>query len=114
MSAAVPVLVMNAGSSSLKFALLAGDQSLGRGQVDRIGVAGNRPRAKVRRGDTTLIDTEIAAADHEQALDWLLDWVPTALPGVRPAAVGHRVVHGGDTYTTPVRVTAKVVDALKA
>jgi acetate kinase len=113
-AAAAPVLVMNAGSSSLKFALVAGDQSLGRGQVDRIGVAGKRPHAKVQRNGVTLIDADVPAADHEQALDWLLDWTPTALPGVRPAAVGHRVVHGGDAYTTPVRVTPGVVAALKA
>jgi acetate kinase len=113
-AAAPPVLVLNAGSSSLKFALLAGDQSLGRGQVDRIGVAGSRPHAKVQRGGATLIDSEIPAADHEQVLDWLLDWLPAAQPGVRPAAVGHRVVHGGDAYTAPVRVTPDVVATLKA
>jgi acetate kinase len=116
MSAAEPViLVLNAGSSSLKFAVLAGERTLCRGVIDRIGVRGRPQHANARGADgTSLIDGDLAATDHDEALDWLVDWVPSVLGGATPGAVGHRVVHGGDSFSAPVRVTPDVVARLEA
>ncbi|HEX8011529.1 MAG TPA: acetate kinase, partial [Casimicrobiaceae bacterium] len=112
------VLVLNAGSSSLKFSLFRFDGS----GLARI-VAGNleeltgdaRFRAVDPSGNT--VDehswAQREAPGHDGALAFLLDWLRSR-PGVgRVAAVGHRVVHGGAGYARPVRVTDEVVAKLE-
>lgn len=108
-------LILNAGSSSLKFALLDGEAELGRGLIERIGLEDAQgPHAQVKdRAGHVLCDRSLPGLDHAGVLDWLLDWVPEAFGGVRPGAVGHRVVHGGDRFTQPVRVSAEVLAALE-
>ncbi|HEY2674842.1 MAG TPA: acetate/propionate family kinase [Rugosimonospora sp.] len=90
------VLVFNAGSSSLKYRLVAGGTSgapenLDQGQVQRIGEAG---------GD---------APDHAHAVGQVLD----GLPDHPIAAVGHRVVHGGARFREPVRVDDEALTAIE-
>ena len=97
-----PILVLNAGSSSIKFALF--DQKLNEtagGIAESIGGA-----SRLRVGDQT---TEARFADHADALDAILGAL--AAQDVTPErlrAVAHRVVHGGDRLTGPVRVTDAV------
>jgi len=101
-------LVINAGSSSTKFALY--DEALAelaRGQVAGIGT---HPRFLAGGGEETLPD----GIDHAQALDRILAAVQSHL-GDRPLlAAGHRVVHGGLTYAAPQRIDLRVLADLQA
>lgn len=102
------LLTINAGSSSLKFALFslddeaAGPERRYRGLVANIGGRGGFSVSDAR-GDK-VVDSAELAADHEQALAMTLDWCREALSGGELQAVGHRVVHGGERFFEPVRV----------
>ena len=109
------LLVVNAGSSSLKFAVYEADARLARlggGQVVRIG-RGPRLRA-VRPGETTRLLQLPADAGQAGALDAMLRWFDAEFAGRPLAMVGHRVVHGGMAYTAPVRVDDTVLTELEA
>ena len=113
------LLVVNAGSSSIKFQLFeiaAGDrlELEFRGQMDGIGT---RPHlvAKDAAG-SKLIDDNYApgeVADVPGALDQLDDWLIAQLGGVAPMAIGHRVVHGGPDYSAPTLIDDVVLDRLQ-
>ena len=113
------LLVVNAGSSSIKFQLFAlgdGDrlELAFRGQLDGIGT---RPqlRAKDAAG-ATLIDQAYEAAkvaDVPAALDQLDDWLIARLGGQAPLAIGHRVVHGGPDYAAPILIDERVLADLE-
>ena len=121
------VAVLNAGSSSLKFALFllrpGQDRTcrdpvpLLRGQIEGIG---RSPRLEVRgRRDVALKGPSAGAiaekaTTHDGALALLLDWFEEDRAGIRVAAVGHRVVHGGAVYGAPQAVTGDVVTHLAA
>jgi acetate kinase len=112
------ILVVNAGSSSVKFQIFAadGDGRLSRqmkGQMDGIG---SRPRLRATgiNGDP-LADRAYAieaVQDVSAALMVAGDWLRDEL-GVSPLAVGHRVVHGGPDYDRPVAVDHAVVTRLE-
>ncbi|MDP1644909.1 MAG: acetate/propionate family kinase [Thiobacillus sp.] len=111
------LLILNAGSSSLKFAVYqadaAGDLQAGyRGVIEEIGRNG---RFQVFHASDAggLIDQAVTAVNHEQALQRLLDWMETRHPGLAFRAAGHRVVHGGAEYIHPVRVDEDVLAKLK-
>jgi acetate kinase len=87
------VLVLNSGSSSVKYRLLDGDRSLAHGLVDRIGEAGDGAGPK----------------DHETAVRGVL----ARLDLGDLAVVGHRVVHGGDRFTGPTLVDDEVLAAIE-
>jgi acetate kinase len=112
------ILVVNAGSSSVKFQVFAveppGELALKiKGQMDGIGA---RPRLRVTGADgARLVDREYGAGDIPDlpaalhvAADWLRDE-----QGVHPTAIGHRVVHGGPDYDRPVLVDAEVLSRLE-
>jgi acetate kinase len=114
------LLVLNAGSSSLKFRLYVLEsgrleQDLA-GQVDGIG---SRPRFVAsgpdgrRIEDRSLADGE-GLADPGAALAWLSAWLAVRFAGRRLIAVGHRVVHGGARHHAPVRVDAALLADLEA
>jgi len=109
------IAVINAGSSSVKFALYDAERDercLFRGQVEGIGVA---PRLKVADdGGRVVEEREFAAHgfDHAAATREIITSGRTLLKGESVAAFGHRVVHGGLRYDAPVRVTAAVLDDL--
>ena len=111
------VLVINAGSSSLKFAAFAvsdGDQLALRlrGEIDRIGAAG---RCLVRNaGGSALTDESVQTTGHQDALSQLLDWLDRHAAEFDFAAVGHRVVHGGTLFLKPVIVDDVVHERLQA
>ena len=102
------ILVLNAGSSSLKVEVF--DEALSSviaGQVQSIGSAGT----------LTLGDREdaVTTQDHAAALTLMLDALTDAgYPLSRFAAAAHRVVHGGTILTQPARVTPVVVEAIRA
>lgn len=112
-------LVINAGSSSLKFSVFESAN----GSLDLL-LSGNLEelyqaaqfRARDAKGQE--IDARSwAVADapgHDGAIAFLLDWLKERLQGRRISSVGHRVVHGGRHYAVPVRVTAQVIEDLTA
>jgi acetate kinase len=112
------ILVLNAGSSSLKFTeFVAGaDGALS------ARVAGNLEevygRARFRARDTagnTVAEHQWPAdapPQHAGALDHLLEWLASQQRGARLIAIGHRVVHGGTDYAAPVRVNAETLARL--
>ncbi|MGN6129553.1 MAG: acetate/propionate family kinase, partial [Nocardioidaceae bacterium] len=100
------VLVVNAGSSSLKYSLVDGDtgKSAAGGLVERIGESSGRLTHHGPAGTTTR-DEKVAT--HEDALRAVLDLFDAegpSLDSVELAAVGHRVVHGGATFADPVLI----------
>jgi len=110
-----PVIgVFNAGSSSLKFSLFAGDRCMLNGQVDGIGV---RPGIQARDAAGAAIGGPDLAASPPQtpgaALLMLLPWLRERLGGAPLAGLGHRVVHGGFEHAGPERVTPALLDALE-
>jgi acetate kinase len=110
------ILVVNAGSSSLKFQLFAlrdgGLVRRIRGQVDGIGT---RPRLRAVDGDGDgLVDRAFGPAeipDLPAAIAETRAWL-AALEGIALRAIGHRVVHGGPDFDRPVLVDAAVLDRL--
>lgn len=109
------ILVVNAGSSSIKFSLFpeATDAgAAGGGIIEGIGV---HPQFTAefagRRFQEAWPDGK--ALDHEHFFGFLLDWLARELPEVRIAAAGHRVVHGGTGFAAPVAVDDGVMTALK-
>jgi acetate kinase len=110
-------LVLNAGSSSLKFAVfdLARDGvELVRGEIEGIGVA---PHFRAFDSARQMIGEwrrPAALAPHEALLDELLDWIETHLGDAALVAVGHRVVHGGARFAAPALVSPEVLAALEA
>ena len=113
------VLVVNAGSSSLKFTVYrnltadAGDVAAA-GQIEGIGTA---PRLAVRGGaGEKLADERLdtAVKDARGALDALARWLRSRFAGTRVLGVGHRVVHGGAHYLKPTVVTSQVMQDLRA
>jgi acetate kinase len=114
------ILVLNAGSSSLKFTVYL----VGNGGELETKLSGNLEelygRARFRAQDAGGAVagrhdwSEDAPPQHEGALEFLFDWLQTAASGTRLAAVGHRVVHGGTDYAAPVRVDATVLEKLAA
>jgi len=110
------VLVLNCGSSSIKYQLVDVDDGsvAAGGLVERIGEHGGHLRHEGPDGD---LDRDEAIADHEAGLAAVLAaFAETGAPltdsGV--SAVGHRVVHGGDRFAEPVRITDDVVETIDA
>ncbi len=112
-------VVINAGSSSLKFCIYRrpedGEWRLeSRGQIEGIGTS---PRFSAKDGaGARLADTSLDAAvvrDGRSALDALGDWLRSTYGGARVVGVGHRVVHGGPRFATPTIVTPQVLDELR-
>ena len=113
------ILVVNAGSSSLKFSLFrtgtGGLELAARGLIDGLGT---RPRLAVKDGGgATLESRDLAAAEAREVKDAVVlagDWLRAQFgPDAPLLAVGHRVVHGGPEYSRPVLVDAPVLDALE-
>jgi acetate kinase len=110
------ILTVNAGSSSIKFALFdVRRESLARlavGQVERIG-RGARFRVRDGSGRSLPGDAEaISAGDHDGALDSILAWIERFQPDVRLLAAGHRVVHGGAERAAPEVIDAELLREL--
>jgi len=116
------ILIINAGSSSIKFALFEWEVTLSiepalRGELDGIG-AEPRLRAHDAIGatlaDLRLDDIAALPADeqHHRTLDFLLQWLREHNAGWDIAAVGHRVVHGAERYAAPLIVDDAMIDEL--
>ncbi len=107
------VLTLNAGSSSVKFALFGeGDRHLASGMADRIGPQGTLRLLGAERQVLPSVAGDLTT--HEGAIRAAIDSFRAAHPGLDLQAVGHRVVHGGAHHAGPVLVTGAVLDALQA
>jgi acetate kinase len=111
------ILIINAGSSSLKFSLFPAEQRPSRQALVCQGeFEGIRHRAHFtsKNGAGALIADEQLkeGATHEDAVAALLRWLDQHFPQHKVMAAGHRVVHGGAVYREPVLIDAKVVAEL--
>lgn len=112
------ILVVNAGSSSLKFQLYligrGGPSSIRRGAIDGIGV---QPRIRILSEAGHLIHSRKMAPaevpDLPSAIAKMADWLRT-VEGVRLRAIGHRIVHGGPKHADPVQITPAIIEELTA
>ncbi len=112
------VLVINAGSSSLKYQLLDTDTQavLAKGLCERIGIDGKFTYKAP--GKETIDAKDVAMPTHSEAIQAVLDALVDPANGVVGSmkeiqAVGHRVVHGGETFASSVKIDDKVMAALE-
>jgi acetate kinase len=114
------LLVINAGSSSIKFTIYQKDVSTGQlvtdaaGQVDGIG---SQPGFTVRSAEGVPLIERMLSDDethnHTEAINIILSWLWEYFGNGTLLAVGHRVVHGGQTYSAPVLIDATVLAKLE-
>ena len=110
------MLAVNAGSSSIRFALYDVSEALLRrlsGKIERIGL----PDTAFTVNDPTRVRAQsraIDASDHSGATSALIDWLEEASLLSAIKAVGHRVVRGGARYSAPARVEYELLQALRA
>ncbi len=110
-----PILVLNAGSSSVKFGVHAARRGwLLRGRVERLGTA---PRLSVQdHAGRMVVERNWLAAralDHAGTVEVIFALAAERVPGLSLSAMGHRVVHGGRTFVAPVRVDAGILERLE-
>ncbi|HQD07174.1 MAG TPA: acetate kinase [Coprothermobacter proteolyticus] len=112
------ILVLNAGSSSLKFQLfdMEDESVMAKGIVERIGL--DKPFLSYSKGTDKMKFDKEEPINHKDALQWVLDTLTSHEYGVittlqEIGAVGHRVVHGGEEFTGSVLITEEVIEALE-
>jgi acetate kinase len=112
------ILVLNAGSSSLKFSVFPGHENPRRqgiiceGECEGIGHRVHFA-AKDRAGASLVDEYLTEGTTHEDALAALLRWLDDHFVDTQLVAAGHRVVHGGSLYTAPVLIDASVAAGLR-
>ena len=113
------VLVINAGSSSLKYQLIdmEGEKLLAKGLCERIGIDGHLKHTPLV-GDKPVFNEDIPLPSHAEAIAAVIDKLTSAEYGVVSSmheidAVGHRVVHGGEKFASSVLITDEVMAALE-
>ena len=112
------VLVLNAGSSSIKYAIFAESGSVPklhlRGQIEGLHT---QTRFEARDAAGTLVSERRWATGEplgqEGAISWIADFLRERLDQHALVAVGHRVVHGGEEYSAPARVTPELLATLE-
>ena len=114
------ILVINAGSSSLKYQLLdpATGELLAKGLCERIGIDGKFTYKPQLAGKKVLDAVDVAMPTHSEAIKAVMDALVDADNGVIGSmkeidAVGHRVVHGGEAFSGSVKIDGKVMAALE-
>ncbi len=107
------ILVINCGSTTIKFQLVdtRGEKALVKGSVDRIGRGDCTAKcANLYKGEAAM-ELKLPASGHRDALAWMFDSLPSDL---KPAAVGHRVVHGGNFFNHAVQIDEEVLAKISA
>ena len=114
------VLVINAGSSSLKYQLIDmdGEVLLAKGLCERIGIDGKFTYKPQVEGKTKLDAVDVAMPSHAEAIQTVLDALADPVNGVVKSmdeidAVGHRVVHGGKEFTVSCLINEARKEAIK-
>ena len=113
------VLVINAGSSSLKYQLfnMKTEEIIAKGNCDRIGIDGHLKHTPVSNGKP-VFDSDISLPTHAEAINAVIEKLTSDEYGVISSlseikAVGHRVVHGGRKFTESVLINGDVISALE-
>jgi acetate kinase len=110
------VLTINAGSSSIKFALFeTADEQLVRrttGMLERIGQADSTIAWRTH-DDSTWQRQALEATTNETAIEPLMQWLESHVGRDSIGAIGHRVVHGGPNYSQPVRASPEIIAELR-
>ena len=113
------VLVLNAGSSSIKYELfdMASREALASGLVERIGEAAGRLKQRHRSGGTMQESLrEGKVADHRDGFGWIAAALRESNVVTNPdqlMGVGHRVVHGGEAFQAPALIDAQVIERIR-
>jgi len=105
------ILVVNAGSSSLKFAIYRDTVRVARGKVENLGASA---RLSVAHENGAPVRQPVDAATIADALQVALDWIGREFAGLRFDAIGHRIVHGGTRFRAPAVLEAATLDELEA
>jgi acetate kinase len=110
------ILVLNCGSSTLKFQVIEADglpasRKRARGVVDRIG---GLAAYSFKAADGVAEEKTLEVANHEVAVGLVIDWLRSRPEFSAIDAVGHRVVHGGDRFVNSVLIDDEVIPALDA
>ena len=113
------ILVINCGSSSLKYQLIDMDNEkvLAKGLAERIGIEGSRIKHRTTGKDEVVIEKPMS--NHKVVLKLVLNALVDPSYGAIKSmdeigAVGHRVVHGGEKFAASVKIDAEVMEALNA
>ena len=113
------ILVINAGSSSLKYQLIDMDTEnvMAKGLCERIGIEGSKLNHTPGNGDKVVIEKPMN--DHADAINMVIDALVSNEHGViadmsEISAVGHRVVHGGELFSQSVVITDEVKSAIES
>ena len=112
------ILVLNCGSSSVKYKLFDMEQKsvIAQGGVEKVGLLGAFLKLTLPSGQKVQLDRDIP--EHQTAIEFILDTITGAEYGAIKSldeigAVGHRVVHGGEKFNESVLITPQVIDAIK-
>ncbi len=112
------VLVINSGSSSVKYQLFNMDEEkmLVKGVVERIGIDNSFLEQETSEGEEVKIEEDIA--DHSRGINLIMDTLLDDEIGLlnsmdEISAVGHRVVHGGEEFASSVEITDDVIDTME-
>ncbi len=109
------IMVLNAGSSSLKFKIFSKDSLdvITSGQITGIGT--NKTKLKIKdKNDVSIKEEQIdASMPRDDILIYLLDVLNQLFKNINIVIAGHRVVHGGVKYKAPTLITQEVIDNLK-
>jgi acetate kinase len=112
------VLVLNCGSSSIKYKLLdmATTEMLAQGGIEKIGLPGSF--LKLTTPDDKKVVLEKDVPEHQTGVDFILEVLTSKENGCLKSlneidAVGHRVVHGGEKFNSSVLITKEVIDSIK-
>lgn len=112
------ILVINCGSSSLKYQLINSESEkvLAKGLCDRIGISGSSITHQTDGGKK--VTAEVSMPDHTEAVKLVIEKLTDASVGVVKSldeidAVGHRIVHGGEKFAGSVILTEEVMEAVK-
>ena len=107
------ILVINSGSSSIKYRLTEMPQGkvLSRGMVERIGLDGTVLHHEA--GGKKIIEP-LPAGGHKEALQIIAEKLETVQGGAGIVAVGHRVVHGGSRFDSTVRISRRVKQQIRS
>lgn len=106
------ILVINCGSSSLKFAIIESEDGavLSNGLAERLNTAEAVLHLRLPGGEKR--EVAVPRVDHSTALDRILEQLGDAINEGKIAGVGHRVVHGGELFSESVRIDDNVVEKI--
>ncbi len=112
------ILVLNCGSSSIKFELfnMTNNQVLSKGVVEKVGMKGSFMKLTKESGEKVKLEGEIL--DHEIGVEYVLGVLSSAKHGCLNSlddinAVGHRVVHGGEDFSGSIIISQEVINVLE-